>query len=287
MHYFLLLVTALLGVGQTFVKDRYTAKCSSGSFLFSGMLSFCAMCFFMTINRNWTWEAELIIPALGFGLCYAASTVFVVLAFRCGSLVKTSLIVSYSLLVPTMAGVVILRESFGITMLIGLLLVIVSVWLINYRKSTGEHSKERITLKWIIFVVIAFISNGMCSTIQKMTPYVLGEDVNQNMYMIVALGISTVSLVVASFATRETDTKMTLRFGAPASLICGILNGAVNYLVIYLNPHIAAAVLFPALSAIGLVLLFPYSILVRHEKFTATQWVGFGIGLLSVILLNL
>jgi len=255
--------------------------------LFSGMLSFCAMCFFMVINRDWTWDAELIIPALAFGLCYAAATVFVVFAFRCGSLVKTTLIVSYSLLVPTLAGVVILREALGITMLIGLVLVIVSVWLINYRKDTGEHSKERITLKWILFVVIAFVSNGMCSTIQKLTPYVLGEDVNQNMYMIVALGISTVLLVIASFATRETDMKMTLRFGAPASLLCGIFNGAVNYLVIYLNPRIAASVLFPAISAIGLVLLFPYSILVRHEKFTATQWVGFSVGLLSVILLNL
>lgn len=287
MVYFLLFITALLGVGQTFAKDRYTAKCSSGTFLFSGMLSFCAMCFFMVINRDWTWDAELIIPALAFGLCYAAATVFVVFAFRCGSLVKTTLIVSYSLLVPTLAGVVILREALGITMLIGLVLVIVSVWLINYRKDTCEHSKERITLKWILFVVIAFVSNGMCSTIQKLTPYVLGEDVNQNMYMIVALGISTVLLVIASFATRETDMKMTLRFGAPASLLCGIFNGAVNYLVIYLNPRIAASVLFPAISAIGLVLLFPYSILVRHEKFTATQWVGFSVGLLSVILLNL
>ena len=287
MVYFLLFITALLGVGQTFAKDRYTAKCSSGTFLFSGMLSFCAMCFFMVINRDWTWDAKLIIPALAFGLCYAAATVFVVFAFRCGSLVKTTLIVSYSLLVPTLAGVVILREALGITMLIGLVLVIVSVWLINYRKDTGEHSKERITLKWIIFVVIAFVSNGMCSTIQKLTPYFLGEDVNQNLYMIVALGFSTVALVVASFVTRETDLKLVLRVGAPTSLLCGIFNGAVNYLIIYLNSYIAASVMFPALAAGGLVLIFPYSILVRHEKFTVAQWVGFVVGVLSVILLNL
>lgn len=287
MNYILLFVTALLIAFQKVTQDRYNAKCSSGAFFFSGMISFFAMFFFMAVNRDWAWSANLILPALGFGLSYAAATVFVVLAIKCGSLAKTTLITSYSLLIPAFAGLIILRESLGITMVVGLVLLAVSLWLTNYHKEKTDSHKERVTLKWIIYLIIGFIGNGMCSTVQKLTPHFLGEDINQNLYMIVALGLSAVVLIAASFMTRETDLKSTLKVGTPLSLLCGVFNGAVNYLVIYLNPFVAASVMFPVLAAGEIILIFPYSLLVRCEKFTAAQWIGFVIGIVSVVLLNL
>ena len=286
MNYFLLFVTALLIALQKVTQDRYNAKCSSGAFFFSGMISLVAMCFFIAINRNWTWSHNLLLPAIGFGLSYAAATVFVVLAIKCGSLAKTTLITSYSLLIPALAGLIILRESFGITMIAGLVLLAVSLWLTNYRKDQGE-TKERATLRWIIYLTIGFVGNGMCSTVQKLAPYFQGADINQNLYMILALGISTVVLISASLITGETELKSTVRVGAPLALLCGLFNGAVNYLVIYLNPFIAASVMFPVLAAGGIILIFPYALLVRREKFTLMQWTGFIIGIMSVILLNL
>ena len=91
MNYFLLFLTALFIIFQKVCQDRYNAKRDSGVFFFSGMISFFAMCFFMAVNRNWVWSNELIIPAIAFGLSYAAATVFVVLAIKCGSLAKTTL----------------------------------------------------------------------------------------------------------------------------------------------------------------------------------------------------
>ena len=286
MNYFLLFVTALLIALQKVTQDRYNARCSSGAFFFSGMISFVAMCFFMAINRNWTWNNNLLLPAVGFGLSYAAATVFVVLAIKCGSLAKTTLITSYSLLIPALAGLIILRESFGITMLIGLILLSVSLWLTNYRKDQ-EKNRERATLKWIVYLAIGFIGNGMCSTVQKLAPHFQGADINQNLYMILALGISTVVLIFASFITKETELKSTVKVGAPLALLCGLFNGAVNSLVIYINPFIAASVMFPVLAAGGIILIFPYALLVRRETFTVAQWAGFVVGVLSVILLNL
>ena len=287
MNYFLLFLTALFIVFQKVIQDRYNAKCRSGVFLFSGMISFFAMCFFMAVNRDWTWSSELIIPAISFGLSYAAATVFVVLAIKCGSLAKTTLIMSYSLLVPAFAGLVILREPIGIPMIAGMILLVLSLWLTNHRKKTADTPKEKITLKWLVFVLLGFVGNGMCSTVQKLTPHYLGADVNQNLYMIAALGLSTAVLIAASFLTKETDLKSTLRVGGPLSLFCGLFNGAVNYLAIYLNQFIPASVMFPVLSAGEIILIVPYSLLVRRERFTAKQWAGFAVGVVSVVLLNL
>ena len=287
MKYFLLFLTALLIVSQKFTQDRYNAKRSSGVFMFSGMISFFAMCFFMAVNRDWTWSNELILPAIFFGLAYAASTVFVVMAIKCGSLAKTTLITSYSLLVPAFTGLIILSEPLGIPMIVGLVLLVVSLWLTNHQKAVPNAPKEKVTLKWIIYLILAFVGNGMCATVQKLTPHYLGDDINQNLYMIAALGLSTVVLIVASFLTKEEGLKDTLKVGAPLSLLCGLFNGAVNYLVIYLNPFIPASVMFPVLSAGEIILIVPYSLLVRREKFTPAQWGGFAVGIVSVVLLNL
>ena len=287
MNYFLLFLTALFIVFQKVIQDRYNAKCRSGVFLFSGMISFFAMCFFMAVNRNWVWSSELIIPAVSFGLSYAAATVFVVLAIKCGSLAKTTLITSYSLLVPAFAGLIILREPLGIPMIAGMILLVLSLWLTNHRKKSADTPKEKISLKWLVFVLLGFVGNGMCSTVQKLAPHYLGADVNLTLSTIAALGLSTVVLVAASFLTRETDLKSTLKVGGPLSLFCGLFNGAVNYLAIYLNQFIPASVMFPVLSAGELILIVPYSLLVRRERFTAKQWVGFGVGVVSVVLLNL
>lgn len=287
MNYFLLFLTALFIVFQKFCQDRYNARRDSGVFLFSGMISFFAMCFFMAVNRDWTWSKELIVPAVSFGLSYAAATVFVVLAIKCGSLANTTLITSYSLMVPALAGLIVLREPLGVPMLVGMVLLVLSLWLTNYRKKAADAPKEKFTLKWLIFVLLGFIGNGMCSTVQKLSPHFLGEDINQNLYMIAALGLSSVVLITASFLTKETDLRSTLKVGAPLSLFCGLFNGAVNYLAIYLNQFIPASVMFPVLSAGEIILIVPYSLLVRREKFTAAQWVGFGVGVVSVVLLNL
>ena len=166
MNYFLLFLTALFIVFQKVCQDRYNAKRDSGVFFFSGMISFFAMCFFAAINRNWTWSNELILPAVAFGLSYAAATVFVVLAIKNGSLAKTTLITSYSLMVPAFAGLVVLREPLEIPMLAGMALLVLSLWLTNHRKATADTPKEKITLKWVVFVLLAFAGNGMCSTVQ-------------------------------------------------------------------------------------------------------------------------
>ncbi len=287
MNYLLLFLTALFITFQKIIQERYNAKCKSGVFFFSGMISFFAMCFFMAVNRTWEWNAHLILPAVAFGLSYAAATVFVVLAIKCGSLAKTTLITSYSLLVPAFAGLIVLREPIGIPMVAGMILLTVSLWLTNHQKSTGAE-KEKVTLKWVIYLVLGFTGNGMCSTVQKLAPhFVDGAVLNQNMYMIAALGLSSVVLISASFITKETDLKSTLLHGAPLSLFCGLFNGAVNYLAIYLNQFIPASVMFPVLSAGEIILIFPYSLLVCHERFTKKQWAGFAIGIVSVVLLNL
>jgi len=67
----------------------------------------------------------------------------------------------------------------------------------------------------------------------------------------------------------------------------GALNGMVNLFVMILSGTMAVSLMFPIISAGGIVITFFVSRWVYHEKLTRRQLVGFALGVLSVIFLNL
>ena len=285
MTYLLLFATAGTVAVQNVLKQKFNAKCRGGVFLFSGLVSLFAMALFIAVNREWYYEAKLLIPSAGFAISYAAATVFAVLAIKYGSLALSSLIISCSLLIPAFYGMIALDEPVRITMVIGLCLLIAALILTNYRK---EKSRGGNVLKWAVCVTIAAVGNGMCSVVQKAKQVYYG-DAGNNTFMIVALGMVTVIMIVIALLYKDEReiAGQVLRRGTVFALACGLANGITNMLVIYLNPILSASIIFPVISGGSLVLVFIYSLLVEKERFSKAQYAGFAIGVASIVLLNL
>ena len=79
------------------------------------------------------------------------------------------------------------------------------------------------------------------------------------------------------------ETKATALYGLPK----GLANGVVNYLVMTLQGMLPTALLFPLISAGGIVTAFLLAVFLYRERLTKPQLVGSAIGTISVILLNL
>ena len=285
MEYAILCLVALTNMVQNIFKQKYTDRNPGGVCFFSGMTALFAMLFFLAVNRDFDYSRALLLPSFGFAVSYAVATVFAVLAIRCGSLAKTTLILSCSLLLPTFYGIICLKEPVHATMIAGVLLLLVSLVLVHYEK---EKSAQKVTFRWVLYVLLAFLGNGMCSIVQKAKQLCLGEAGN-NMFMIVALGVVVVLLFAFSMAS-GTERQAFHGFGWKGwllALLCGIANGATNYFVIFLNSRLPASVMFPIISAGGMILIFLYSVFVRKEKFSLRQKVGFLLGTASIVLLNL
>ena len=58
----------------------------------------------------------------------------------------------------------------------------------------GEEEKK-VTGKWLLFISVAFVGNGMCSVVQNAQQYKFGGAQNGN-FMVLALFISFIALVV-------------------------------------------------------------------------------------------
>lgn len=285
MIYLTIIAVAVALMLQNVLKQAFKDRSTHGTVLFSAVISAFALLFFVAVNREWKPDARILPYGAGFGICYLFATVFAVLAIGTGSLAKTSLILSYSLLIPGFYGILFLGEPVSCFLVIGLCLLAVSLFLINYQK---EQTPQTVSWQWILYVLLAFFGNGLCSVVQKAEQTNLGEG-GQNLFMIFALFFCTVSLFVASFFFRkERGTGLpAMRSGWWLAGLCGILNGLVNYLVLYLNPRVPSSILFPLVSGGSMILVLLWSLFVKKERFSARQTVGFVIGIASIVILNI
>lgn len=280
-----LIVMVILGMStQGLTRKAFSVKYNA-PFLFSFLSVGIAMLFFLVsalisetgFILSWDYIPYAIIFALGYG----AATVFGFFAIVHGSLGLTSLVSSYSLIIPTIYGILFLGEKPSIMLYIGLALLFVSIFLINFEK--GE---KKITIKWLIFVTLSLVGNGVCTTAQK----VQQMDQNKaykNEFMTIALLMVTLVCLIFALCYHKKDFKPV--FTKPViilPIVCGGANALVNYLVMVLS-RIDASLLFPVISAGGIIATGIISLTIYKERFTKQQIAGMILGIASVVCLNI
>lgn len=282
MHYFLLIIVVGMVALQSVIQKQYNISATiPNSTLFSSASSFMAMVFFVLASKfRLAFSFELLPYSIGFALALSMAFVGQFLAIRHGSLSVTMLIVSYSLLIPTLYGIVVLRESLGIAGYAGIVLLLISLLLINVQ--TGSFS---LSWKWLFYVAIAFLGNGLCSTVQKIQQLEFGGSY-KNEFMILSTLMAGVTLLIISVCNHRVssiEVKDAMRFAIPN----GIANGTVNLLVLMLTGIIPNSILFPSISAGGIVLGFISATVFYKERLSCIQRIGYFWGAISVLLLNI
>lgn len=279
----LYLILVILGVsGQNAAKKAYSQKNNGGGvYLFGAVSVLAAAMFFLFTSGKMQWDVSIIPYAIGFAAFYAMAVVFGTIAVACGPLSITALISSYSLILPTLFGLLFLQEPVRFGLFPGLCLLFVSLVLIN-----RKNENIPITPKWILCVTLSFLGNGGCSIVQKLQQSAFAG-AYKNEFMIIAL--SVVLIVFAVFAL----LKERKQFAVCAKSVwwlgaaCGIMNGVVNLLVMVLSGKMPASFMFPVISAGGIVATFVISTLFYRERLTKLQLLGFVLGAVSVVLLNI
>lgn len=295
MIYILLLLTVFFFSYQNILRKEFNKRCSGGIYTFTGIVFLASLIIFLMINRDFHVTLPLVLFSIGFAVANASASVCMILAIRYGSLAKTSLVISYSLVIPTVYGIIFLNDPLNVYKIIGFVLLIFSLFLTNYAPNSAEvpeqtepkRKKSSIVL-WLIFLIISFLGNGMCSTIQKMEQVALGEESQANLFMVIALTISTVFMFAMAFITEKPrQMAIVCKKAWWIAALCGVFNGLTNFLVLVLNPKLPASVLFPVISGGGIVFTFLYAMIVYREKFKPMQIAGFVLGVGSIVLLNL
>lgn len=280
------LISIIIGItAQNVFKKIYSRNNENGVYFFNGLISFSAMIFFtisaILIKGGLKWNMNVLPYSIAFAVSYSLSAVSSLTAISVGSLSLTSLIVQYSLMIPTLYGLFFLNDNISIGLIPGIMLLLISLVLIN--KKGGEIV---LSFKWIISVFIAFLGNGMCSVIQKMQQ-VRFDGGYKDEFMIIALIMVCVFVSTLSIIYERKNIGNCAKKGWYLGLGCGIMNGMVNLFVLILAGIMPVSLMFPLISAGGIVTTYIVSKFIYKEKLNRMQFVGFILGIGSIVLMNI
>lgn len=282
-HYFLLLLQPFCSAGQGIAQKQYNLRAKSPNvLLFSALTAFAGLLFFLLLSRlELTFDLRLLPYTIVYGISYAAAWAGTVFAVRYGSMALSYMIISCSLVFPTSYGLMRGEPATPVT-LISIVLIFAAIVLVNLK--TGG-SKDKFSFKWFMWVMIALFANGSCSITQNELKRAFGDSFT-NEFMIVSLLIAFIVLLTAARLNSKSlinDLKLCL----PYASANGIANALLHLLTLMLIGNIPNTILYPTSSVLSMLLAFLISYFIYKERFSSAQYIGYGLGAVAVVLLNL
>ena len=288
--YLVLIVIAL--AAQNISKKSYSIRCgSAGGLSFNLGCVICTLLFFVfSSGFVFDFNPSVIPYSIAFGLTYGVAVAASFYAIKYGPLSLTSLINSYSLIIPTFWGLLFFDEKTSLTLYLGIAALMISLFLVNLKLSGKEEispdKKQKIDPEWYLFIALSFVGNGGCSTVQNVHQRNF-DGKYKNELMILALLIVAVSLAIIVILTERKNIKKSFGGGWIQMVVCGGFNGLCNLLVMLCSVLMGASVMFPIISAGSIILTALVSIFFYKEKLTKMQYAGFALGILAIVLLNI
>lgn len=282
IYYLLLMCIPLANCVQSISQKQYNLKNESPNvILFSAITSLIALCFFvLTSGFDLDFDVRLIPYSLVFAVAYSAAWIGTVLALRYGLMAISSLIVSFSLIFPTGYGI-LMGEAVTVKTVIGFVMLVAAMVMVNLR----FNQKGKFSVKWLVCSLVAFFGNGCCSISQNMHKHALGDGYKHE-FMIIALAAAFLLLMGYALFTSK-NIRADLRAALPYSTMNGVANALVNLLVLTLIGNIPNTILYPSNSALCMIATFILAFVVYKERFSLQQYIGYGLGVVSVVLLNI
>lgn len=226
-------------------------------------------------------------PTAVYGSCYGVflfiSMVCGLAALTCGPMALTSMIVSFSLMIPTLYGIFVLREPVTAFGVLGLVFICFSFVLVNRKPDRNS----RISGKWLAFTLVTMLSNGICSLIQKLHQSAYAGLYRAEFMMFASL--VSLALFLGVYLAKLPGKKRERQRASVyvKGLLAGGTNGCANFLSLYLAATQPATVLFPVLSVCTALASLAAGRWLFGEKLRNSQLCGFALGVLSLILVKL
>ena len=270
---------------QLVLRKVYDEKYKVGALTFTAVNAIFAFLFFFIECKCVIFTNNQIIPyAVLFAILYALASITTMLAIKTTAPSSlTSLIISYSLIIPTLYGLIALSEPITVYLVIGIILLLISLAFINVE---SKKEDKKITFKWLIFALVAFLTNGFCTAVSKQVVLDLGGDIISEFLAVSLLIVVSITTIVALIVENKQFPK---NFKNSLLYACGsgVGNGVANRFTMLLAVTIPASIMFPIISAGGIILTTCISLFFLKEKLSIWQIIGFILGIGALVFLNI
>lgn len=229
------------------------------------------------------------LPTLAFGLLYGGCMCLSMYAgykaLCLGPMALSSMLVSFSVLIPLIWGVTAGQETLSAVKCLALVLLLCAIVLTNADKIKRGQKKQGNHALWLTFVGITLLCNGVASVLQKQHQTLYPEAYSRE-FMFFAMLLCAVifgAAVLKKLSFAEIRAAKGKRFG----VLSGLTNGMANFLTLLLAGFENASILFPVISAGTILGALLCGRFVFKEKLKVNHYAALLTGIVAVVLLKL
>lgn len=224
--------------------------------------------------------------SVGLGAAFGILTLLVyvlkIKVLAIGQLHITTLILTSSLIIPSLFGVVF-GQTISVWKVLCILILLVFIYFaIPMDEEKKEHTNRKL---WLILTAISFVltgSLGVMQTVFQSTGY--GEETTA--FLAVSFLIASAGTLGMTLKNREEGTCRFTKKHYLFAVLCGVTTFAMNFINLYLAGVLPTVLFFPMVNGASLIATSVFSVLLFRESLTKRQILGLIGGTVSLILIG-
>jgi uncharacterized membrane protein len=283
---FLIYILIVLATVTQSASTKAFNKQSSNSGVFNALKASSALLMFALMAIP---GFTLHLPTILFGLAYGAGLCLSMYAgykaLCLGPMALSSMLVSFSVIIPLVWGLTFGDEKLSLLQCIAFVLLLFALISTNADKLRAGSIKGTSYGLWLTFVGITFLCNGTCSILQKQHQTLYPEAYGREFMFFAMLLCSVIFISVTLARTSFSEIKKTK--GKLFGVLSGLSNGMANFMTLTLAGFENASILFPIISAGTILAALLCGRVVFKEKLKVNHYVALAIGIVSIVLLKL
>ena len=275
----------LSSVTQSATTKLFNRNCSQSA-VFNAIKSCTALLLFsLIIPFGFSLHTPTILFGVAYGACLCISMYAGYQALCRGPMALTSMLVSFSVILPLLWGITIGNETLKKLQYVALAFLFLAIILTNADKLKGKKSEQGNYGLWLTFIAITFACNGVCSILQKQHQTLYPGAYNGE-FMLFAMLLCSIVFTFSAFKEIPLTQLKEIK-GKRYGILSGLANGMASFLTLALAGLENASILFPILSA-GTILgsLLCGKILFK-ENLKQNHYIALISGIIAVVLLKL
>ncbi len=220
------------------------------------------------------------------GFWFILTYMLMVVSSQRSGVTVTSLSSKLSVVIPTLFGVLFLKEALGLTQVAGIVLALTALFLVVGGKDKKQVNTEKTTLI-VLLPILIFFGTGIGDVLMKITETANGHENDPTFMVAFIYGVSFVfSLLLMGYDLLRGKSKWQWK-NALGGVVLGAVNFFSTYSVYQAMRVFDNVVLFPVYN-IGVVCLTALAgWLLFKEKLTWTNYLGLVIAIIAVLLITM
>ena len=209
------------------------------------------------------------------GLLYLGGFVLLQINVRRNGVVLSSTFMKLGLLVSIAVSVIFFHEVPDLLQVIGFCLAVAAIILINFRKESGGEAGFKAGL------ILMLLAGGMGDAMAKIFEE-LGDPALEPQFLIYTFLVALILCTALMLSKKQKPGKWEILFG----LLIGVPNFFSAKFLLGALEHISAVIVYPVYSVATILVVSLTGVLAFRERLEKRQWIGMGLILVALVLLN-